>query len=497
MNGKRQFRSLLLHIIARTATAALGIAVFALTVALAPSAQAQTPATGVGWTETLLYSFCKAGQPNCADGADPLAVLIFDAAGNLYGTTQGGGAYAAGTVFELTPTVGGGWTEQVLHSFGEGTDGANPYAGLIVDAAGNLYGTTQAGGNYTAYCPENGCGTVFELTPSGGGNWAETVLYSFCSQANCADGMTPQAGLIFDAVGDLYGTTYQGGTFASHCNSGCGTVFELTPTAGGGWTGAVLYSFGGLPDGSNPTAGLIFDAAGNLYGTANYGGVVGEGTVFELTPSGGGNWAETVLYSFCSQSDCVDGSVPAAGLIFDAAGNLYGTAIGGGNYQGGTAFELTPTAGGGWTEEVLHSFGNGTDGFWPHAGLIFDARGNLYGTTRGAFYYECTGINHFPNCGTVFELTPTAGGNWTETLLHRFNNNGTDGFWPYAGLIFGTTGNLYGTTLSGGTYGFGTVFELTPSHPCVFCSHTVSSDEGDVLPAEGRDVLERGGIEQP
>ena len=195
MNGKKQFRNSLLNIIWCVATAALAIAVvFTLAVVLTPSAQAQTPATSVVWTEKLLHSF------NDTDGALPRAGLIFDAAGNLYGTTNAGGTYDAGTVFKLAPTGDGSWTETVLHNFGNGTDGALPAAGLIFDAAGNLYGTTEVGGFY-------GDGTVFELTPNGSGGWTEQVLFSF----NLADGWYPYAGLILDAAGNLYGTTYTGG----------------------------------------------------------------------------------------------------------------------------------------------------------------------------------------------------------------------------------------------------------------------------------------------
>src|ERR1019366_6634594 len=198
----------------------------------------------------------------------------------------------------------------------------------------------------------------------------------------------------------------------------------------------VLHSFGNGTDGNDPLGGLIFDASGNLYGTTLGGGTYGGGTVFELTPAGGGSWTETVLHNF--DSNGTDGFTPYAGLIFDSAGNLYGTTRWGGTYGGGTVFELTTAAGGGWTEQVLHSFDhNYTDGYYPQAGLIFDAAGNLYGTTSqgGTYVYW----------GTVFELTPAAGGDWTETVLHNFNQNGTDGYYPEAGLIFDAAGNLYGT----------------------------------------------------
>src|ERR1700690_2745696 len=277
--------------------------------------------------ETVLHSF----NHNGTDGQRPAAGLIFDAAKiNLYGTTNSGGTYGYGTVFELTPQSGGGWTERVLYSFclqANCTDGAAPYAGLKFDAAGNLYGTTTAGGTY-------GYGTVFELTPAMGGSWTEQVLYSFCSRTNCTDGAAPYAGLIFDAAGNLYGTTIAGGIYNtnSSCTGGCGTVFEMTP-AGGGWTETVLYSF--CPamycfDGAQPYAGLIFNAAGNLlYGTTYAGGTGGNGgTVFELTPAVGGGWTEAVLYSFCPENFCeyrFDGFNPYAGLVIDAADDLYGT----------------------------------------------------------------------------------------------------------------------------------------------------------------------------
>jgi uncharacterized repeat protein (TIGR03803 family) len=385
--------------------------------------------------EQVLHSF-----GNGTDGVRPSAGLIFDAAGNLYGTTSEGGAYGAGMVFELTPQAGGGWTEKVLHSFKffSVTDGVQPDAGLIFDAAGNLYGTTTSGGAYNN-------GTVFELTRSPhavGGGWTLTLLHSF---GNSTDGSAPSAGLIFDAAGNLYGTTSEGGTY------GAGTVFELTP-AGGGWTEQVLHSFNNDgADGVSPSAGLIRDAAGNLYGTTYAGGTDAIGTVFELIPMPSGSWTEKVLHSFTYSG--TDGAYPT-GLIIDAAGNLYGTTAGGGTYTSGTVFELTRSphaVGGGWTLKVLHSFGNVTDGINPDSGLIFDGAGNLYGTTIGGPAY---------NNGTVFELTPEVGGGWTEQLVYAFSID--DGANPIAGLIFDAAGNLYGTTMEGGAYGFGTVFEITP-----------------------------------
>ncbi|MGB8887735.1 MAG: choice-of-anchor tandem repeat GloVer-containing protein [Candidatus Korobacteraceae bacterium] len=376
----------------------------------------------------VLHSFGKG-----TDGACPYyAGLIIDATGNLYGTTFEGGIHSSGTVFELTPQDGGGWTEKVLHSFGSGTDGIYPYGGLIRDAAGNLYGTTLGGGIHSS-------GTVFELTPQEGGGWTEKVLHSF---GRGTDGAGPYAGLSLDVYGNLYGTTSLGGIHSS------GTVFELTPQEGGGWTEQVLHSFGHGTDGAGPYAGLIIDAAGNLYGTTLGGGIHSSGTVFELTPQEGGDWTEKVLHSF---GHGTDGAGPYAGLIFDVAGNLYGTTFEGGIHSSGTVFELAPQEGGEWTEIVLHSFGSGTDGAAPYAGLMRGAVGNLYGTTLEG------GIH---SSGTVFELTPQEGGGWTEMVLHSFGS-GTDGAAPYAGLTIDAAGNLYGTTNGGGIHDDGTVISFS------------------------------------
>jgi uncharacterized repeat protein (TIGR03803 family) len=391
------------------------------------------------------------------EGYNPYAGLIFDSAGNLYGTASYGGsddcAYGCGTVFELTPKTGGGWTKKVVHYF-NGKDGYGPRAGLIFDAAGNLYGTTIQGGadNY---------GVVFELTLRAGGGWTEKVLHSFYYEGG--DGYLPTTSLIFDGVGNLYGTTSGGGA-----NGGgfAGTVFELTPGKGGTWTEKILYSFNDDGKGGNaPAAGLIFDSAGNLYGTTFYGGSgscsqsgqVGCGTIFELTPKGGGGWTEKILHSFLDNGK--DGNYPAASLIFDGSGNLYGTTSEGGPYGSGTVFELTSETDGRWTEAVLHNFDSqGRVGSNPSASLIFDASGNLYGTTSSGNAEE-------PG-GTVFELTPKASGGWTETVLHSFSDR-QKGIFPDAGLIFDGAGNLYSTTYGGGDpdcgrFGCGTVFEIIP-----------------------------------
>jgi len=377
-----------------------------------------------------LYSFGHG-----PDGAGPEAGLISDAAGNLYGTTVNGGAYNGGTVFALTPREGGGWTEKKLRNFGHGTDGINPNASLLFDAAGNLYGTTYAGGSY-------GLGTVFKLTPNTDGTWPEKVLHSF---GNGPDGKNPFAGLIWDPAGNLYGTTANGGGYDF------GTVFELMPNGSGGWREKVLRNFGNATDGQTPYGSLVMDAAGNLYGTTWAGGVYGYGTVFELSPHANGNWSEKRLRHFGHD---LDGRNPSASLIWDAAGNLYGTTSSGGGHGGGTVFALMPLGDGRWSEEQVHDFNSGgKDGNNPRGSLIWDAAGNLYGTTYG-------GGTH--GYGTVFKLSPQDGGGSTESVVYSFNNDGTDGAKPCAGLIWDASGNLYSTTSSGGAYGGGMVFEITP-----------------------------------
>ena len=382
-----------------------------------------TSAPAHAQSETVLYNFCS--QSGCTDGSRPQAGLVLDANGNLYGTTVNGGANAKGTAFKVSPTG----TETVLYSFCALTDcddGYHPEAGLVRDATGNLYGTAFDGGAHDG-------GTVFKLKPSG----IEKVIYTFCSTPGCRDGYYPHADLVRDSSGNLYGTTQYRGAF------GGGTVFKVTP----GGVETVLYSFcaqSGCADGSNPRAPLLMDTQGNLYGTTYHGGANGAGVVFKVTPVGVG----TVLYSFCAQSGCTDGSNPRAGLALDTNGNLYGTTdIGGANGKG-TVFKLSP----GGTHTVLHSFcaqSGCADGSRPQAGLILDANGNLYGTTYSG---------GAKGRGTVFKISA----NGTETVLHSFAANGIDGYNPVAGLVLDANGNLYGTTLSGGAKGGGTVFKVTP-----------------------------------
>jgi uncharacterized repeat protein (TIGR03803 family) len=341
-----------------------------------------------------------------------------------------------------------------LYAF-NGTDGQNPFGSLNFDQAGNLYGTTFTDS-------VDGAGTVFKLNQSRNGSWKEKVLHRFKGK----DGRYPGANLIFDAAGNLYGTTGEGGS-SSRCRDGCGVVFKLTPNPNGSWKEKLLYQFGkgGTQDGAHPFySGLIFDQAGSLYGTTEAGGATDHGVVFKLTPNPDGSWTESVLYSFCPiKSQCRDGSNPAASLIFDRAGNLYGTTIRGGAHRAGTVFELTPKPDGSWTEGVLYHFSGGSDGRSPWAGLILDQAGNLYGTTRegGSGAYGCSDQL---GCGTAFKLAPNPDGSWTASVLHSFCSltNCNDGASPFnAGLILDQAGNLYGTTERGGDANGGVVFKVT------------------------------------
>jgi uncharacterized repeat protein (TIGR03803 family) len=356
-----------------------------------------------------------------SDGANPLNGLTIDGSGNLYGTTNSGGASDYGAVFKIDNGV-----ETVLHSFQGGADGQNPQGMLIVDKAGSLYGTTTAGGAH-------GAGTVFKVTGTG----HEAVLYSF---TGAPDGAIPEAGLARDAAGNLYGATTAGGAY------GNGAVFELSPPKqkGVAWSEQVLYSFGAGADGTVPVAGVTFDAAGNLYGTTSAGGAYGFGTIFQLTPSGSG-WTENILHDF---QNAEDGGVPYAGLIRDKAGDFYGAATDGGLGGGGTIFELTP-ANGGWTFTVLYSIPG-----WGIAGafrdLKMDAAGDLYGTSH------CDGAY---SAGTVYKLTP-ASGSWTYTSLYVFTG-GSDGLYAFSNLVI-DHGSVYGTTNLGGANSLGVVFEITP-----------------------------------
>jgi uncharacterized repeat protein (TIGR03803 family) len=357
-------------------------------------------------TEQVLYSFTDG-----SDGGYPMAGLIFDAAGNLYGTTSSGGVYDQGTVFELSQSTGT-WTETVLYSFTGGADGGYPASGLLIDKAGNLYGTTQRG------CDEMGC--VFELR-RGKTRWQEFVLYSFSGSSGNPSGLT------MDKADRVFGTTELGG-------DGAGTIFGMQHTETG-WQESTLYSFNENGDGpQNPQSGVAVGSPEHLYGTTPNGGY-GRGTVFELTYTKRG-WQEQIIYSF---EGGYDGSTPYGGLVLDSAGNLYGTTSSGGDYNQGTVFELSRSQHG-WTKTIIYNLSTPPS----NAALTFDQSGNLYGET-----YD-----------TIFELSPSNGG-WNETTVFQFD--GTDGQSINGGLIFDQAGNMYGTTQNGGgVFNAGVVFEITP-----------------------------------
>ncbi len=387
-------------------------------------------------TYTVLHNFTDG-----ADGGSPYAALVLDAAGNLYGTAaegaiQSGHCYpqGCGTVFKLKRTRSG-WIFTPLYQFQGKADSGSSYGGLIFGRDGTLYGTASGVGT-------GSCGTAFNLKPPPAActsalcSWNMTVIHSFQS----TDGCDPFSSLIFDEAGNLYGTT------------GRGAVYELSPS-NGAWTVTILHFFS-YGDGAFPGYGpLIFDKAGNLYGTTSAGGDLncepglGCGVVYQLTPSGS-YWTDTTLYEF---QDGSDGAFPYGGVIFDAAGNLYSTTTEGGSGNGGTVFELTPFNGY-WNFNLLYSPTGGNQnvgGAWGT--LVMDAAGNLYGTTaNGGIYGE----------GAVFKLTPSNGG-WTYTSLHDFVCS-TDGCAPYDSVVFDAKGNLYGTAAGGGAYYHGVVWEITP-----------------------------------
>ncbi len=334
---------------------------------------------------------------------------------------------------------------KIIHTFVAIRKGARPAAALTSDSTGTLYGTTYTGGN------ADGDGTVFLLSPPGGGSkkWIQTVLHRFSK--NAKDGIFPDSSVILDAQGNLYGTTTEGGI------NDAGVVFELARPANEGdpWKEIVLHRFTGGSDGGTPHGTLVFGADGDLYGTAGYGGTSGAGLVFKLSPRDSGHWKETVLFDFGNDAG---GGYPYSRPIFDADGNLYGTTLNGGNAGNGVVFELSPPSGGGsaqWTETVLHSFDDADDGVEPRMGVIMDSAGNLYGTTEsgGSIGY-----------GTVFEVSPPAGGRqtWTETVLYNFDFSPNGGSPGYSGLVMDESGNLYGTTQTGGTLHNGVVFALAP-----------------------------------
>jgi hypothetical protein len=447
--------------------------------------------------ESVLYSFCS-GPGICSDGDSPSSQLIANGPGLFYGTTQSGGSgpggncffgCSGGTVFEVFSepasgcpsgtNSGSGWCQQVLYNFcinpndnyPDCPDGASPTTNLLFVRTGspynpiyNLYGTTYNGGTGSNCQDPNGygCGIVFDLTPvplpqgvcpSGtntGNGWCETVIYNFCSQANCADGSYPVSGLIRDSAGNLYGTNTNG-------------VFELSPNGSGGWTESLIYA-----DPNFPAGGLVRDAAGNLYGAD-------AGSIFKLSADSG--WAATNIHAFTGSPR--DGAHPVGTPAIDSAGNVYGATYQGGSKNYGTVWKLTPvTTGklaGTYREKILHSFTSVTTGDYPAAGVTLDSAGNVYGTTQvgGKYLTQCdnSSTGNPIGCGTVFKLA-VSGENYTYKLLWSFND--TDGGFPYDNPVLDSSGNLYGTTYIGGIFNGGAVFEINPSAPTTTTTLTSS-----------------------
>jgi len=392
------------------------ISMATLVPALAGVVLAAMPLAARAGTLTVVHNFTGG-----SDGGSPVDGLMMNAKGTLFGTTSAGGTAALGAVFQMS----GRGTQKVLHSFQGGADGATPNGGVIEDAKGTLFGTTTAGG-------AAGAGTVYSLRGQ-----TETVLYSFAG--GTSDGMAPQAGLVQDASGNLYGTTTAGGA------AGNGTVFELVAPKSrkGAWAEKVLYSFGTGTDGAAPVGRVVLDTAGNLYGTTSLGGASGYGTVFQLKP--GATWTETILHSFQNTDD---GNTPYAGLVADASGNFYGAATAGGNNGGGTIFELSPSNGS-FTFAVLASVpGWGVSGTFRD--ILVQPNGVIYATTH------CDGTN---SAGSIYELT-LSGGVWTYTELYDFTG-GSDGQYSISNLVLKGS-KLYGTTIGGGANGAGTVYAFTP-----------------------------------
>lgn len=412
---------------------AFTLAVIAAIAMFAPLARAQS--------YNVIHTFSGGG-----DGFMPYSGLTVDAGGHLYGTTS---EMTGGTVFEMKQ-VNGSWLLSTLLNFNR-NNGLIPYGRPVFGPGGSVFGTTLEGG--TSENCEEGCGAVYNIRPpqtvckTVSCPWTGVAILSF-SDSN--DGGNPNlVDPVFDAAGNLYGTATIGGT------SGVGVVYKLT-RSNGGWTETVIHNFSG-PDGAYPYSGLVFDSAGNLYGTTGYGGQYGFGSIYELYPSQYG-WSVTTLYSFRGTTD---GQNPSAPLIFDRAGNLYGATPVGGANGGGTVFELS-SSGGSWNFSLLYSLtGQPTQNYYPGVidTLALDSAGNLY----GAGYSE--GAN---SRGAIFKLSPS-NGSWTYTSLHDFTG-GTDGAYPLGGPTFDSSGNLYGTTVNGGTTsgqncrsaGCGVVWEITP-----------------------------------
>ncbi len=405
-------------------------------VAAAVLALCAMPASGGGPSGAfdVLYSFT--GDP---DAEYPSTDLVIDGEGNLYGMSVLGGDFGSGTVFRLSPSADG-WIETVLYSFTSVADGGQPYGGVTLDDEGNLYGTAVVGGT-GGTCVEAGCGVVWKLSHSGE-SWSQEVIYNFTGGD---DGYGPGGPVVFDSLGNLYGMTPTGGEF------GLGVIYQLSPDGKGEWTQTVLHAFTGGEDGGSGSAGrLLIDEGGNILGVATTGGAHKAGTIFRLSPGPRGTWTLKTLYSFEGEPD---GVFPYGGLARDKFGNLYGTTYYGGEHGDGTVYKLAYNNGR-WHQSVLYSFTGGADGAYPIGGLVFDSAGNLYGTTSEDGAAGC-------NCGTIFRVsTPTGTGQATVSVVHQFH--GPDGAYAYTGLARDAAGNFYGTTVIGGTDDDGVIYKYRP-----------------------------------
>ena len=436
----------------------------ALNVAFSFAALLWTATGAQAYKLKVLYAFCA--ETNCTDGQapSPYAPVVMDAAGNLFGTTADGGDQGDGVVFKLSPPQGHkGWKFERIYSFCAEpacADGTTPIGNLVVDVSGNVFGVSRFGGS--------GNGSVFELSPPvEGKTWTFAIVHSFCSESGCADGSQPFSGLTYqgaasglpyDGTSPLYGVTSEGGT------QGKGAAYQLVPVPQKAkWKESVLYSFcvkSGCTDGQTPTAVPILDGAGNLYGVTDFGGATQNGVLFKLSPGGGKRWRNTVLHSFCAVNGCSDGGL-ANKLVMDGQGNLFGTAVFGGTSatHAGVAFELV--ANGSQPQySVLYNFCSQSDcrdGASPKSELLIDAAGALLGTAFNGGGHDTDLFNQ--GGGTVFKLTGT-----TLQTLHRFCSkpNCVDGMYPYAGMIANPSGVLFGITEVGGAHDGGEVFEMTP-----------------------------------
>jgi uncharacterized repeat protein (TIGR03803 family) len=385
----------------------------------------------------MIYSF--GGGP---DGEYLDTDLVIDKAGNIYGTSVQGGAHSSGTVWRLSPSANG-WTHTVLYNFRGGTDGGEPYKGVALDAQGNLYGTAGVGGKFVGPCSDTGCGVVFKLTNSSR-VWTYKVIHSFTGGS---DGYGPGSPPVVDKHGNVYGMTPTGGTNAC----ACGVVFQLKPEADGHWEFTVIHAFVGGNDGIGGSAGRpLLDHAGNLYSVSTAGGANGKGIAFQLRHTEEGSWKQTILYTF---KGLPDAGFPYSGLTFDAEGNLYGTTYYDGANGDGSVYQLSHQDDGSWKERVLYSFKGGADGSGPIGTLVF-AKGNLLGTTSADGSAAC-------GCGTIFKLASLGGDLWEESVVFRFPGAPKPAF-AYNGMTPDSLGNLFGATVHGGTTDDGAIYKLTP-----------------------------------